>query len=371
VNLLKQTDREIRFVAYLLYPFPKKTDSLNYLDNLNELYLIEALKKNKVAIRFERNLETIGVPREQFFSKFPRMKAFYQDLHAKIEKDICEFDRIKDEFSREGIEFMLIKSDGSFPYESDNLDILIKPDKLGEVVQLLKKEGYSELPQVREPHKFLFRKTHAPYELALHIHTRVEWEGTQFVDSRNLWSRHRISEGNKGFSVPSPEDCILITTAHLFFENHEIKIDDLVKIDSCFRNYSINWEYIFDHAQRLHWNYAFHLTMLLLNLVYKDLYGRNMLQHSVLSEIEELNHGYDTLFLKIMKPFGGGSMPLRIPYAIGGLFFLRRVLRDSSLTLAERLKHAGLIATDATKRKIKLAWMSSSLQSMERERRVR
>lgn len=348
-------NREITFVAYVLDPFPAgKIDPLSYLDGLNECNLIETLKKNNVAIRFERNLKTIGVSREKFFYEFSRMKDFYQNMHTKIEKDLCQFDRIRDKFSGEGIEFMLIKSDGTFPYESDNLDILIKPDKLGKVVQLLKKSGYSELPQVRETHKFLFRKMHAFSELPLHIHTRVEWEGIQFVDSRNLWDRHRIAKEHNGFLVPSPEDCILITTAHLFFENHEIKLDDLFRIDSCIRNYSINWHYIFDHAQKLYWNDALNLTMLLLNLVYNDLYGRSMLQHSILSQMEELDNGHGKLFLKILKLFSGRSTPLRIPYAIAGFFFLRRVLRDLSLTLAERLKNTGLIVVDVTQRKVRL-----------------
>jgi hypothetical protein len=358
-------NREIRFIAHVLDPFfSGKIDTLSYLDSLNECNLIETLKKNNVAIKFERNIETIGVPREKFFYKFPRMKDFYRDMHAKIEKDTFEFDRIKDTFSRAGVEFMLIKSDGSFPYESDNLDILVKPNKLGKVMQLLKKAGYSELPQVREPHKFLFRKMHAFSELPLHIHTRVVWEGTQFVDSRNLWDKRRIGKENNGFFVPSPEDCILITTAHLFFENHEIKLDDLVKIDSFIRNCSINWDYICDHAQRLYWNDAFHLTMLLLNLVYKELYGRSMLRHSVLSKMEELDHGYIKPFLKIMKPFGVGPTPLRVPYAVAGFFFVQRVLRDLSLTLAGRFNHLGFIAYDVTKRKIRFARSSQEEYAM-------
>jgi hypothetical protein len=345
-------NREIRFIAHVLDPFfSRKIDTLSYLDSLNECNLIETLRKNNVAIKFERNIETIGVPREKFFYKFPRMKDFYQDLNAKIEKDLCEFDRIKDKFSREGIEFMLIKSEGSFPYESDNLDILIKPDKLGEVVQLLKKEGYSELPQVREPHKFLFRKTYAPYELALHIHTRVEWEGTQFIDSRDLWDRRRLCTRDNGFLVPSPEDCILIITAHLFFENHEIKLDDLFKIDSIIRNYSINWKYVHDHAQKLHWNDAYRLTILLLNLVHNHLYGQSMLQQGVLSKMEEVNHDYIDFFQKIMNPFSSGATPLKIPYTVAGFFFLRKVLSDSSLPLVERFKHVGLVAYDVAKRR--------------------
>jgi hypothetical protein len=336
----------------LLDPFPTgKIDLGSYISSLDESCLIETLSRNKVAIRFERKLEMDDVLKERLFCDFPRVKVFYRDMNTKIEKDLFEFSRIKSKFSKDDIEFMLIKSDGSFPYESDNLDVLIKPDRLGEVAQLLRKAGYSELAQVREPHKFLFRKMHAFDVLPLHIHTRVEWEGTQFIDSRDLWGRSRISGGDNGFSVPSPEDCILITAAHLFFENHEIKLADLVKIDSIIRNYSIDWDYILDHAQRLHWNDAFRLTMLLLNLVHNHLYGQSMLQQGIPSKMEEVNHDYIDFFQKIMNPFSSGATPLKIPYTVVSLFFLRRVICESSLPLVERFKHVGWIASDVAKRR--------------------
>jgi len=352
-SLLKRINREIVFIAHVFDCFPSgEIDLSSYLDSLNECNLIEMLKKNKVAVNFERNLETSGVPRKKFLCKFPCIKVFYEGVHAKIEKDLREFDRIKDKFCKDGIEFMLIKSNGLFPYESDNLDILIKPNKLGKVTQILRNAGYSERIRIREPHKFLFRKTSALKELALHIHTRVEWEGTQFVNSKNLWRRRKVAEENNNFFVPSSEDSILITIAHLFFENHEIKLDDLIKVDSCIRKWSIDWDYIFNHAQRLHWGDALHLTLLLLNLKYKDLYRRNMLPDGVLLKMSA-HYRYYKLFLNIMKHFSFGPTLFKIPYIIASLFFVRRVILNINLSLAERLKHLRFIIFDVAKRKIR------------------
>jgi hypothetical protein len=340
------------FVARTLnLPTINRTHPLSDFDSLNERRLVETLQRNKVAIDFEKNLETLCGSRDKFLNEFPVIKLFYQGLHAKIENDSSAFNKLRNEFSKEGIEFILTKSADSFPYESDNLDILIKPNELAKVAQTLRNTGYVELPQVREKHKFLFRKAGAYDELPLHIHTRVEWEGTQFMDSRDLWGRSKISDGDDGFSVPSPEDCILITAAHLFFENHEIKLDDLFKINSRIRNCSINWEYVFDHARRFHWNDTFRLTMLQLNQVYNQLYGRSMLPKSVLSKMEELKHDWSNLFRKIINPFSSGATPLKIPYTVVGLFFLRKVLSDSSSPLAERVEHVGLVACDVVKRK--------------------
>lgn len=335
-------------LAYLPTHCPDRRSLLN---NLDESCLAETISRNKVAVELGKRIEMDGVFKERFLAAFPRVKVLYQELNTKIARDSTAFSQMKDRFSEENIDFILIKSDGSFPYETDNIDVLIKPERLHEVAQLLENVGYSEVVQVREPHKFLFRKTRAHEELPLHIHTRVEWEGTQFINSYELWTRQKISEDCGGFLAPSPEDCILITAAHLFFENHEIKLADLLKIDSRIRNYDLDWNYMFNHVRKLHWDDAFLLTMLLANLVYKNLYGRNMLQQQVPARIEEVNNHWNHLFLKTIKPSSSEVIPLKIPYSIAVLFFLRRIIGDSSLSVTERLQRTAWIAYDVTKRR--------------------
>ena len=200
------------------------------IGNIREARIVETLNHNKVALKFERKLERDPALKERFFEAFPSIKVFCHNLNTKIEQNSVAFNHIKRKFSENSIAFILIKSDGSFPYESDNIDVLIKPGMLGSVSKMLRNAGYTELSEIRERHKFLFRNKHAPEVLPLHIHTMVEWEGTEFIDSRDLWRTSRNSDDNE-FSVPSPENCILITAAHLFFEDHEIKLGDLSKIE--------------------------------------------------------------------------------------------------------------------------------------------
>ena len=346
--------KEISFVASVLDPLQKdKAASMKHLEDVDQLTLRNTLRKNKVVVSFEKNLETMGPWKDVFFGKFHTLETFYENVHAKIDEDLQEFGRIKDSFSKDNVEFLLIKSDGSFPHESDNIDILIRPEKLGMVARLLKEAGYSEIPRVRESHKFLFRNTNAFKVLPLHIHTRVEWEGTQFIDSRDLWGKSgisRISRGNGGFSIPSPEDCILITAAHLFFEDHEIKLADLLKIDSRIRNFNIDWDYVFERASRFHWNDAFRLTMFQLDQLCDSFYERSMLKEGTLSRMEELDHRWDRLFRKIMVPSDPAWTLLKIPYPVAGFFFLRKVLDDSNSNITERLRHLGLISCDVIKR---------------------
>jgi len=321
--------------------------------NLDESCLINTINGNKVAVRFRKRIEKDPAFKEKFLIVFPGLRALFQELNTKIERDSEAFEQIRDKFSEEDIDFILIKSDGSFPYESDNIDVLIRPEKLRDVAQLLKKAGYSEIIQIREPHKFLFRKKDAFEELPIHIHTRVEWEGTQFVDSDDLFNRRQTSESNGGFSVPSPEDCILITTAHFFFENHEIKLADLLKMESCIRANSIDWSYTIDHAKKLHWSDAFALSMLLANKVYNDLYGRSLLHQKVIAEMMQASHGHINLFQRVLQANGSKPIPFKIPYTFGAFFLLQRIAQDSSILPTGRLSQISWIASDIARRRVR------------------
>jgi hypothetical protein len=345
--------RETSALAHFLDPIViEQTDSWSQLDALDEQGLIETLRHNKVAQEFEQRLEANPEVKERVLNAFPGVKVFLHDLNVRRKEELHAFSPIRNTFSENGVKFMLIKSDGSFPHESDNIDVLIKPKTLCVVSKLLKNAGYSELLEVREPHKFLFRNTHSYGLLPLHIHTRIEWEGTQFIDSRDLWNRRRVSEGENGFCVPSAEDCILITAAHFFFEDHDIKLADLLKIASRIRRYDLDWDYIIDHSRKLHWDDAFCLSMLLANHAYENLFERELLQQRVLSKISEANHAWVALFQKIIRPSGSGYTPLGIPYGLAAFFFIRRILLDSSRSLSQRLSQVDWVASDALRRRV-------------------
>jgi len=344
--------RETKLIAYFLDPLLiGEKDPWQLLSACEESCVLETLRHNKVGMRFRKKLELDSMLEVKVFHAFPRVQVFCDDIELKSKKDSIAFREIKRDFSENNIEFMLIKSDGSFPYESDNLDILIKPSMLRKVITLLKKAGYSELPIARERNKYLFRNTRTPEVLPLHIHTEVEWE-ERFLDSACLWNRSEGACNNGGFFVPSPEDCILITSAHLFFENHEVKIADLLKIASKFRNYSLDWDYMLGHAKRLHWNDAFCLAMLLVNLVHRDLCGKDMLQQNVLAKIEDTKPIHLAFFQGILRSFSSGCTPINIPYSVSVLFFLLRVLRESDLSLVQRFKHIGRVVSNVLRERI-------------------
>jgi hypothetical protein len=346
-RILKKCVRETEAVARFLAPYRiEKQGSWLQLETIDELCLIKTLRYNKVAMEFRKKLTSDPSLEERIFGAFPHVKTYCDDINLKAKKDLASFRKISHEFGENNIEFLLIKSDGDFPYESDNLDILIKPTMLGKVAGLLKHAGYRELSWARERHKYLFRDTREPDVLPLHIHTRVEWEGTSFIDSSLLWSRSRSSEGAVDFLVPSPEDCILITCAHLFFENHEVKLADLIKIASKFKSSTLDVDYMLEHAGRLDWSDAFCLTLLSADLIHRELCGENLLSTNVASVIEKRASFQFSFVKRAMKHLDPGFVPLSIPYSVSASFFLLRVLRESDLSLAARFRNVDWIAAN-------------------------
>jgi len=344
-------DNETLFVAHISNPnFRKGRGILDSWHDLDELSLIQVLEKNKVTTLFEEGLESSGIRKEDFFGTFPRVKSLYERVDARASNYLREFDRIEDEFLRKGIDYMLIKSDGSFPHESDNLDVLVKPDDLMQAVRVLRGKGYAEVLLVREPHKFLFERFCDVQErVAVHIHTRVEWEGTQFVSLERLWRRRKLRrEDLHEIFAPSPEDYVLIAAAHLFFEDHNVKLRDLVRISLCIRNSNINWDYVLDHVKEQSWDNAFRLVMLLMNKIYDVLYGQEMLPPYITSRIEDHCSRHCRLLTKWL---GGDEMPLRIPYVIPALFFTRKILGDTQSSVLERIMSLGFVASDVLRRR--------------------
>jgi len=342
---------ETRLIAKVLTSeSDHQNTSQNLLNNFEETSFINTLLHNKVSILFLNKLESNIESQINFYKAFPSLVELNRRMRAKTAKERALFEQVSENLLSNGIGYILIKSDGNFPHESDNVDVIIKPKELRTTTRLLKAAGYSEISQIREPHKFLFRKISDYDALPLHIHTVVEWEGTQFLDSDKLWRRKRNSKGDWSFSIPSPEDCLLITAAHLFFENHEVKLSDIIKVNSIVKNQSFDWSYVFDHSRTLHWGDSFVLTLLLINTAYEKLYRERIFRQDTFSMLQ---NAYS--YIKLAKGFSsiGKRDFAEIPYSLSALFFLKRVLGDSNLSIFQRVQHINWIASDIARRRVR------------------
>ena len=184
--------------------------------------MVNFYEQNKTPLFvLERIVQTLGWPIPQ------KLISEKKDYHKRL---LDGFLKIQQEWEREEITAVFIKSVGHFPSESDNLDILIPENRYNDAVKILENYGLRELKFLREPFKRLFRnfKNGKPF-LAIHLHTDIGWI-TPFIDREKVLKEAIHSDIDPGIFVPPPLHQSLTHLAHGFFENKEFTLREVIFI---------------------------------------------------------------------------------------------------------------------------------------------
>lgn len=262
------TEGEVRKIVYFL------TGHQGYsIDGDYAKKMAECLNNNKVPLKY------FTMP--QNIQRFPELKELQRIHEEKYYNWRKSYDAVQKRFQEEKIKAVLIKSAGHFPYESDNLDVLIYKSDLQKVRDILTKEfNFIELKNLKEPNKYLFRSFELlKPTLPLHIHTKIEWINS-FHNEKLVLERARLSHEGWFYS-PSPEDSFLILTAHWYYEDKEFKLKEFLFIYELLHK-DLNWEYIFKWAKIYGWRdgllMAFHIYKSFESLIFgKSLIPKNIL----------------------------------------------------------------------------------------------
>jgi thymidylate kinase len=283
-----------------------------------------------------------------------------------------EYEGVKEALAYEGIADVMIKSVGrapSFPYRSDNLDVLYHPSDVERVRAVLVQRGYVELKHVEEPHKYLFRKFHAGASIsAIHLHAHVGWM-VSFLDERALWQRCRVSGDDQLVTVPAGEDALLTSLAHFFYEDKCVSLLDVVKCAHCLRQ-GPDWDEVYRVASMRGWRDGMHVSLLLYAAQECALYGESLVPSSILeralSEMPRWTREYlgERLGRGALASLGEGptagsaerrhELPLRIPFVFSKVFFYSKLLRDPSRAGREKLKDVAVHTGNGTKLRLRI-----------------
>jgi thymidylate kinase len=284
----------------------------------------------------------------------------------------AEYKLVHEALLAQGIVGVLIKSVGlepSLPFKSDNLDVLYKPQAVERVRSTLRQLGYVELRNVEEPHKYLFRKFHAGRSVsAIHVHAHVGWM-TSFLDEEKLWQRCRPAGDEDWLTIPAPEDALLTTLAHWFYEDKRLTLQDVVKCAHCLRQ-GVDWDDIYRIARWRGWRDGLDVSLLLCSYQEGALYGQTLVPSSIVEgawrgipawarTVLERNTGTrpvaalpassgdETMGIAPSAPgeppFGEASArkavtPLPIPFLFSKAFSYAKLWRDPSRSAARRAK---------------------------------
>src|SRR5919199_4678775 len=110
----------------------------------------------------------------EFRAALEEDRAAYAQFHG-------EYVQLAQAWARAGVRCICFKSAGiapSFPYTSDNVDVLVPAQSVAEARRLLLELRYVEMTNTEEPLKWLFRRFVAGRNVSLiHLHAQVGWDG--------------------------------------------------------------------------------------------------------------------------------------------------------------------------------------------------
>jgi len=327
-----------RWVAQLIWPGDgEKTSNLPSPEKPEAKVLLDVLRRNKVPL-----LSLNSSWAEGFLAK-PEVEEAVREERALWQRLRGEYALAHEILDEAGIRGVFIKSVGlppSFPYKSDNLDLLVPREQGQRARDLLRRSGYVELTNLDEHGvKLLLRKFHVGREVCtIHLHMHVGW-WVSFMDEEHVISRARPSLDDAIIWVPSPEDGALVNMAHSLYENKAISLSDLQKIEHCWLQGSLNWDYMRGVAMRKGWLDGLYFCVLLYDDLERRLHGRSLVQSEVREEaLSELTR-WQQSYLESLYSYPL-SFPFPLSFAFSKRLFYRKIYRDRTTSTFRKIADA-------------------------------
>ena len=229
------------------------------------------------------------------------------------------------------------KSAGPFPYESDNMDLLVDPARLSEAKATIEKLGYIEMKQYREDFKAIHKLFDGPHlRNIVHFHEEVSWGVEPFLGREALWRRCRPSPDEPDIHVLSREDAFLTVTAHAVYENDRIKLGDLWKIRHLLDAPNFDWDYCRSTARGLGWEPGYDLILLLFHECERRLWGTPRISDDRRVEAEQRLHGLPGLLARgLVRRVS--QFPLELSRTGTKALFYRKILTNPTVSTWARL----------------------------------
>lgn len=346
--------------------------------------VLEILQKNKVPL-----LSLAESPQNRELLADPLFQSARHAEEQELAGLRAEYKLVKETLASAGIQDVLIKSVGlppSFPYKSDNLDVLYNPQDIEQVKAVLRDLGYVELKNVEEPHKYLFRKFHAGRSVsAIHVHAHVGWM-VSFLDEETLWRRCQVSLDDALVTVPAAEDALLITLAHYFYEDKRVALLDVLKFAHCLRR-GVDWDEVYRIATWRGWQDGLDVSLLLCAYQERALYGQSLVPLAILERAWHALPGWTRAVLErqlgasalvpppppkcgVSPSIGRGrdsafvrreagevdvkELPLRIPFVFSKIFFYTKLVRDPTRSITRKLKDLVVHTANGTKLRLRI-----------------
>ncbi len=259
-----------------------------------------------------------------------------------LEEQRREFIMVRRAWADAGIASVLFKSGGvapSFPYTSDNVDVLVPRNRTLDARRILMSMGYVWLHNIDEEQKWLFRKFRAGRSVsAIHVHGWVGWD-VEFHE-RAIWDGVRQSPDDSEVLVPSREDALLINAAHALYENKEIRLYDLEKIRAQWCA-GLDWDYLEAIARRRGWLDGLYFALLVCQKLERQLFGYRTVPAEVVARWKHGLKAYPLQWAYWRKVRHRElQLPFRVSFLFSKLLYYKKIFRDSHDSARKRASNA-------------------------------
>ncbi len=334
---------ERNMAVYLAHPFLDLPCATRSCTQHGLLPIYSFLRDNRVILRTMNYCQT-QKPSLLLKTRFVKEVVQKHELFAqtydfafRLRQKIVEITKA---ITESGVDIIFIKAFNELPLDSHNFDILVKKQNIVYAKKILEKLGFKELVRLREPFKWFYRRVDDDLVISVHLHTKVAWEGVEFVDSDGLWDKYReikIHDVKIGF--PSSEHHLLITVAHAFFENQGLKLCDLMYIAEALQSgEEIDWGYIADWCVSDHWFKAFCTFLQLADHAYKSFYGKRLFEEKIYKILAKKGNIDSALAKKLIDQFDKGkNLPVKIPISAVAFAFISKVFKTSGKSFIEKI----------------------------------
>jgi thymidylate kinase len=263
---------------------------------------------------------------------------------AAVARDRTVFDESRGHYAElvalwesAGVQAMCFKSAGlspSFPYTSENYDILIRAGDEVAARSALADLGYVELCNIEEPQKWLFRKFVAGRSVcAIHLHTRVGW-GQGFMVDTDIWRYARLAPDDEHVWIPGPSDVALINVAHALYENKAFSLHDLIKIRHAFAN-GVDLEYLAFVARTRGWQAGLGFGLAMVSELEQRLFDQPCLHDEVWKHFAHPVAAKRRSQL-VRAASGKLSLPFHTSFVLTKTLYFQKVWADQATTPSQK-----------------------------------
>jgi energy-coupling factor transporter ATP-binding protein EcfA2 len=262
------------------------------------------------------------------------------------DRQLAAYLEVAGAWAEEGIEAVLVKSPGFFPYTSSNVDVLVPRDRARQACLILEDLHYRELPTIREPYKRLFRRIDRPQlGFPIHVHTAIAWISSFLTDADVLETRRR----HKDIALllyPSPDNTFAITTAHWVYEDKQLSLRDLYHASLAVGD-GVDWEGMRRQADVAGWRNGLELAFALYGIA-AEMFSATRL-HAALPT-PEVKAGL--LSRELDRSRRRSSAPIRLSKPVLKGMHLGKALADQRLSWREKLSEVSRVVYFAAETKL-------------------